>query len=46
MAVSDGRAQWLVRGTTSTGAAFEVVYDHPHGDDTETVRVVSVWRVA
>lgn len=43
--VNDGRAQWLVRGETAAGAVFEVIYDHPHGDDIETVRIVSVWRV-
>lgn len=43
--VNDGRAQWLVRGETAAGPGFEVIYDHPHGDDVETVRIVSVWRV-
>jgi len=43
--VNDGRAQWLVRSETAAGAVFEVIYDHPHGDDIETVRIVSVWRV-
>jgi hypothetical protein len=43
--VNDGRAQWLVHGTTAAGAAFEVIYDHPHGDDIETARIVSVWRI-
>jgi hypothetical protein len=43
--VNDGRAQWLVRGTTPTDAAFEVIYDHPHGEDVETVRIVTVWRI-
>ncbi|HZV75950.1 MAG TPA: DUF4258 domain-containing protein [Conexibacter sp.] len=43
--VNDGRAQWLVRGTTETGAPFEVIHDHPHGDDIETVRIVSMWRI-
>jgi hypothetical protein len=43
--VNDGRAQWLVLGTTAAGASFEVIYDHPHGDDIETARVVSVWRL-
>jgi Domain of unknown function (DUF4258) len=44
-AVNDGRAQWLVRSVTAAGADFAVIYDHPHGDDIETVRIVSVWRL-
>jgi hypothetical protein len=44
--VNDGRAQWLVRGTTSHEASFEAIYDHPHSGDIETVRIVSVWRLA
>jgi Domain of unknown function (DUF4258) len=43
--VNDGRAQWLVRGTMADGTPFEAIYDHPHGDDVDTVRVVSVWRL-
>jgi hypothetical protein len=43
--VNDGRAQWLVRGTTADGTPFEAIYDHPHGGDVETVRIVSVWRL-
>ena len=43
--VNDGRAQWVVHGRTAHGAAFEVVYDHPHGTDPDTARVVSAWRV-
>jgi len=43
--VNDGRAQWLVRGTTADGAAFQVIYDDPHGDDIEAVRIVSAWRI-
>lgn len=43
--VNDGRAQWLVRGTTADGTAFEVIYDHPHGGDVDTARIVSVWRL-
>jgi hypothetical protein len=43
--VNDGRAQWLVRGTTADGTPFEAIYDHPHGGDTDTVRIVSVWRL-
>jgi hypothetical protein len=42
--VNDGRAQWLVRGTTSDGEPFEAIYDHPHGSDLGAVRIVSVWR--
>lgn len=42
--VNDGRAQWLVRGRTADGGAFEAIYDHPHGDDSATARIVSVWR--
>jgi hypothetical protein len=43
--VNDGRAQWLVRGTTADGTSFEAIYDHPHGGDVEAVRIVSVWRL-
>jgi Domain of unknown function (DUF4258) len=43
--VNDGRAQWLVRGTTADGTPFEAIYDHPHRGDVETVRIVSVWRL-
>lgn len=43
--VNDGRAQWLVRGTTADGTPFEAIYDHPHSGDVETVRIVSVWRI-
>jgi len=42
--VNDGRAQWLVRGTTADGTPFEAIYDHPHGGNADTVRIVSVWR--
>jgi hypothetical protein len=44
--VNDGRAEWLVRGTTADGTPFEAIYDYPHRDDVETVRIVSVWRLA
>jgi hypothetical protein len=43
--VNDGRAEWLVTGQTADGTAFEAIYDHPHGDDDATVRIVSVWRL-
>jgi ribosomal protein L2 len=43
--VNDGRAQWLVRGTTADGTSFEAIYDHPHGGNVETARIVSVWRL-
>lgn len=43
--VNDGRAQWVVRCTTATGESFEVIYDHPHGDDVTAARVVSAWRL-
>jgi len=43
--VNDGRAQWLVRGTTADGTPFEAIYDHPHDGNVETVRIVSVWRL-
>lgn len=43
--VNDGRAEWLVSGETADGTAFEAIYDHPHGDDETTVRIVSVWRL-
>lgn len=43
--VNDGRAQWLIGGTTPAGIDFEAIYDHPHGDDAGAVRIVSVWRL-
>lgn len=43
--VNGGRAQWPVRGTTADAAPFEAIYDHSHGGDVETVRIVSVWRL-
>jgi len=43
--VHDGRAEWLVRGTTADGTAFEAIYDHPHGGSVETIRIVSAWRL-
>lgn len=43
--VNDGRAEWLVSGTTPEGTTFEAIYDHPHGDDDAAVRIVSVWRL-
>jgi hypothetical protein len=42
---NDGRAEWLVGGVTADGAAFEAIYDHPHGEDDTAVRIVSVWRL-
>jgi hypothetical protein len=42
---NDGSAEWLVSGTTPDGVAFEAIYDHPHGEDEEAVRIVSVWRL-
>lgn len=44
-AVNDGRAEWLVRGVTADGTAFEAIYDHPHQEDPAAVRIVSVWRL-
>lgn len=43
--VNDGRAEWLVAGVTADGATFEAIYDHPHGEDEDAVRIVSVWRL-
>jgi hypothetical protein len=43
--INDGRAEWLVGGRTPDGVAFEAIYDHPHGEDESTVRIVSVWRL-
>jgi len=43
--VNDGRAEWLISGRTPEGVAFEAIYDHPHGDDENAVRIVSVWRL-
>jgi len=35
---NDGNAQWRI-----DAGSFVVVYDHPHGDDIDAVRIVSVW---
>lgn len=43
--VNDGRAEWLVAGETADGTAFEAIHDHPHMDDSEAARIVSVWRI-
>jgi hypothetical protein len=43
--VNDGRADWLIEGTTALGVRFEAVYDHPIGHDETTARIVSAWRV-
>lgn len=43
--VNDGRAEWLISGRTPDGIAFEAIYDHPHGGDQKTARIVSVWRL-
>lgn len=43
--VNDGRAEWLISGRTPDGIAFEAIYDHPHGSDQGTARIVSVWRL-
>jgi hypothetical protein len=41
--INRGDADWLVYGLLVDGRRFEVVYDHPHGNDYCTVRIVSVW---
>jgi hypothetical protein len=33
------------RRPTADGTPFEVIYDHPHGGDVDTARIVSVWRL-
>lgn len=40
-----GSADWTLVGVTSYGEAFQVVYDHPDGVDTASVRIVSAWRI-
>jgi hypothetical protein len=35
---NDGEADWRV-----DAGRFVVVYDHPHGEDIDAVRIVSVW---
>ncbi|MGH2939260.1 MAG: DUF4258 domain-containing protein [Solirubrobacterales bacterium] len=42
---NDGRADWRVSGECFDGRVFEVVYDHPVGDDAERVRIVSIWEM-
>jgi hypothetical protein len=34
-----------VNGVTADGTTFEAIYDHPHGEDDDAVRIVSVWRL-
>ncbi len=41
--INPGEADWLVHGLLVDGRRFEVVYDHPHGGDHTTVRIVSLW---
>jgi hypothetical protein len=36
-------ADWLIIGLLPDGRHFEIVYDHPHGADHATARIVSVW---
>jgi hypothetical protein len=38
-----GDADWRIDGLLADGRRFVVVYDHPHGADQATVRIVSVW---
>lgn len=42
---NDGRADWLVCGERLDGRPFEVIYDHPVGEDLNRVRIVSVWEI-
>ena len=42
---NDGQADWLVRAMTPLGPWIEAIYDYPVGDDEETVRIVSAWRL-
>jgi hypothetical protein len=41
--VVGGEVDWLILGLLVDGRRFEVVYDHPFGDDRNTVLIVSVW---
>jgi hypothetical protein len=41
--INPGDAEWLINGLLADGRRFEVVYDHPHGNDHAAVRIVSVW---
>ncbi len=43
--INHGAADWLIRGLLIDGRRFEIVYDHPHGYDHTTVRIVSVWDI-
>jgi hypothetical protein len=38
-----GDADWRIYGLLIDGRRFVAVYDHPHGADHATVRIVSVW---
>lgn len=42
---NDGKADWLIAGTTALGVQFEAVYDHPVGGDETTALIVSAWRI-
>jgi hypothetical protein len=41
--INRGDADWRIDGLLTDGRHFAVVYDHPHGIDRTTVRIVSVW---
>jgi hypothetical protein len=41
--INRGRADWMVEGLCADGRRFGVVYDHPHHDDGQTVRIVTTW---
>lgn len=41
--INTGQADWRVRETRPDGREFEVIYDHPVGDDQTTARIVTAW---
>jgi len=41
--LNQGQADWLIEGLMADGRRFEVLYDHPHGVDRGTARIISVW---
>jgi len=42
-AINRGDADWRVEGLLADGRHFVVVYDHPHGADQASARIVTVW---
>lgn len=41
--INRGRADWRIDSLLPDGRRLAVVYDHPHREDHETARIVSLW---